>query len=106
MDLYLYERQGDEWVIVDRTWRNVRDSIAARMANFGNPTILVEDGDYHRNGELYCGTFTMGRTRHYLWGKDPEHIHVLGAETCICKPNWRARGLCSYTTGKHSREAM
>jgi stage V sporulation protein R len=52
LDLYLYERQGDQWVIVDKNWENVRDGIVARMANFGNPTILVEDGDYHHNGEL------------------------------------------------------
>jgi stage V sporulation protein R len=53
LDLYVYRREGNEWVIVDTNWRNVRDAITRSMTNFGFPYIVVEDGDYHRNRELY-----------------------------------------------------
>jgi len=53
LDLYLYRQEGDKWVIVDKDWRNVRDTIIASMTNFGHPYIVVEDGDYNRNRELY-----------------------------------------------------
>jgi stage V sporulation protein R len=108
LDLYLYERQGDQWVIVDKNWENVRDGIVARMANFGNPTILVEDGDYHHNGELYLRHIFDGNELdvaysdktlehvHALWGR-PVHLQTLldGEET-----------LLSYDGEKHSRETL
>jgi stage V sporulation protein R len=78
LDLYLYERQGDQWVIVDKNWENVRDGIVARMANFGNPTILVEDGDYHHNGELLLRHVFDGQDLDVSYAeKTLEHVHAL-----------------------------
>ena len=108
LDLYLYERQGDQWVIVDKNWEHVRDGIVARMANFGNPTIVVEDGDYHHNGELYLHHIFDGHELdvaysektlehvHTLWGR-PVHLQTLleGEET-----------LFSYDGEKHAREHL
>jgi stage V sporulation protein R len=53
LDLYLYRLEGDKWVIVEKNWEVVRDSILASMTNFGQPYIVVEDGDYRRGRELY-----------------------------------------------------
>ncbi|HZR07729.1 MAG TPA: SpoVR family protein [Myxococcales bacterium] len=53
LDLYLYRREGDKWVIVEKDWQKVRDTLVATMTNFGRPTIVVQDGDYGRRGELY-----------------------------------------------------
>lgn len=53
LDLYLYRREGDEWVIVEKDWRRVRDVLVDSMTNFGFPVIVVEDGDYQRRNELY-----------------------------------------------------
>src|SRR5207244_8596912 len=69
LDLYLYERQGDQWVIVDKNWEHVRDGIVARMANFGNPFIVVEDGDYHHNGELYLRHIFDGHELDVAYGE-------------------------------------
>lgn len=78
LDLYLYEREGDQWVVVDKDWRNVRSSIVARMANFGNPTILVESGDYKRNGELYLRHIHDGQDLDSTYAeKTLEYIHAL-----------------------------
>jgi len=53
LDLYLYRLEGDKWVIVEKNWEVVRDTILAGMTNFGQPYIVVEDGDYRRNRELF-----------------------------------------------------
>ncbi|HEX3243797.1 MAG TPA: SpoVR family protein, partial [Chloroflexota bacterium] len=53
LDLYLYRKEGDRWVIVEKDWRVVRDSIVASMTNFGRPYLVIEDGDYKGNRELY-----------------------------------------------------
>jgi stage V sporulation protein R len=53
LDLYLYRLEGDTWVIVEKDWEVVRDTILAGMTNFGQPYIVVEDADYRRGRELY-----------------------------------------------------
>jgi stage V sporulation protein R len=52
LDLYLYRREGDNWVVVDKDWEHVRDTLVRSLTNFGQPYIAVEDGDYNDNGEL------------------------------------------------------
>lgn len=53
LDLYLYERVGNEWVVVEKDWEKVRDSLISRLLNCGHPYIVIEDADYDRRGELY-----------------------------------------------------
>jgi stage V sporulation protein R len=53
LDLYLYRLEGDKWVIVEKDCEVVRDTILTSMTNFGQPYIVVEDGDYRRGRELY-----------------------------------------------------
>ena len=91
LDMYLYERQGDEWVIVEKDWRKIRDAIVDSMTNFGFPYLVVEDGDYHRARELYLRHCFDGREmdRHYalrtlrylyqLWGR-PVHLETITDE--------------------------
>ena len=38
---------------MEKDWRIVRDSIVASMTNFGRPYLVIEDGDYKGNRELY-----------------------------------------------------
>lgn len=92
LDLYIYAKEGNEWVIVEKNWEKVRDSIVSSMTNFGVPYITVEDGDYHRNRELYLLHHYEGqeldlgyaeKTLQYvyqLWGR-PVHLEtVIGDE--------------------------
>lgn len=53
LDLYLFQLQGNEWKITDKSWENVRDQLVASRLNGGHPYIVVTDGDYQKNGELY-----------------------------------------------------
>jgi len=53
LDLYLYEKVGNEWRIVEKDWEKVRNQICAARTNGGIPLIEVDNGDFNRNGELY-----------------------------------------------------
>ncbi|RKJ50886.1 stage V sporulation protein R, partial [Butyricicoccus sp. 1XD8-22] len=52
-DLYLFEKKGLEYRISDKDYQNVRDQLVSMRVNGGFPYIVVENGDYLRNGELY-----------------------------------------------------
>jgi stage V sporulation protein R len=91
LDLYIYRREGDQWVIVEKDWRKVRDAITHSMTNFGFPYIVVEDGDYRGNRELYLKHRFEGheldllhaqktlRHLYLLWGR-PVHLETLVKE--------------------------
>jgi stage V sporulation protein R len=88
LDMYIYRREGDQWVIVEKDWRKVRDMIVASMTNFGYPVIQVVDGDFRRNRELYMKHEFDGREldvnyahktlrhMHLLWGR-PVHLDTV-----------------------------
>src|SRR5699024_7287477 len=52
-DMYLFEKQGKDYRITEKEYEKVRDQLVAMRVNGGFPYIVVEDGDYLRNGELY-----------------------------------------------------
>lgn len=52
-DMYLFQKQGREYKIVEKEWVEVRDQLVSMRVNGGFPYITVNDGDYMRNGELY-----------------------------------------------------
>ncbi|MCD1159575.1 SpoVR family protein [Peribacillus frigoritolerans] len=52
-DMYLFQKQGKDYKIVDKAWENVRDQLVSMRVNGGFPYITVNDGDFMRNGELY-----------------------------------------------------
>jgi stage V sporulation protein R len=88
LDLYLYKKEGDEWVIVEKNWEKVRDGIVASLTNFGSPYLVVDNGDYHGNRELYIVHVFEGqeldlnyaeKTLHHvylLWGR-PVHLETV-----------------------------
>jgi stage V sporulation protein R len=81
LDLYLFEKKGQEWKITDKGWENVRDQLILSRINGGFPHLFVEDGNYMNNGELFLQHSYEGveldikyleRTLPYvyqLWGK-------------------------------------
>ncbi|MES1039742.1 MULTISPECIES: SpoVR family protein [Peribacillus] len=52
-DMYLFQKQGKDYKIVDKSWEHVRDQLVSMRVNGGFPYITVNDGDFMRNGELY-----------------------------------------------------
>lgn len=88
LDLYLYQKVGNEWKIVEKDWERVRDQLCASRVNGGFPVLMVQDGDYLRNGELYIRHEYEGveldvkyleKTLPYvyrLWGR-PVHLETV-----------------------------
>ncbi|WP_110928918.1 SpoVR family protein [Bacillus massiliglaciei] len=52
-DMYLFQKQGKDYKIVDKGWEQVRDQLVGMRVNGGFPYITVNDGDFMRSGELY-----------------------------------------------------
>lgn len=52
-DMYLFQKQGRDYKIVDKDWKEVRDQLVSMRVNGGFPYLTVTDGDYLKNGELY-----------------------------------------------------
>ncbi|MBP1976558.1 stage V sporulation protein R [Cohnella thailandensis] len=87
LDLYIFEKKGPDWTITDKTWETIRDQLVYSRVNGGFPYLVVTDGDYQRNGELYLSHRFEGseldlkyieRTMPYvvqLWGK-PVHLET------------------------------
>lgn len=108
LDLYIFEKQGPEWKITDKTWEHIRDQLVASRVNGGAPYIVVHDGDYLRSGELLLKHQYEGieldlkyleRTLPYvyrLWGR-PVHLQTMVEE----KP-----AMFSYDGEKHFRKML
>ncbi|HEX7066524.1 MAG TPA: SpoVR family protein [Bacillales bacterium] len=52
-DMYLFQKQGKDYKIVDKEWEEVRDQLVTMRINGGFPYVTVENGDYKKKGELY-----------------------------------------------------
>jgi len=88
LDLYIFEKKGDEWQITDKSWENIRDQLVYSRVNGGFPYLEVVDGDWLRTGELYIVHRYEGieldlkyleNTMPYvvrLWGK-PVHLETV-----------------------------
>jgi len=61
LDLYAYGQQGDDVVVTDKNWERVRDSLVVELTSHGRPLIVVDDGDYRGNRELYLRHAHEGR---------------------------------------------
>ncbi|HVF49365.1 MAG TPA: SpoVR family protein [Pyrinomonadaceae bacterium] len=54
LDLFVFELvEEEEWTVTEKRWERVRDQLVANMTNFGFPYIIVADGDYNGNRELF-----------------------------------------------------
>ncbi|RDW16469.1 stage V sporulation protein R [Oceanobacillus arenosus] len=52
-DLYLFEKKGRDYRITQKDYEQVRNQLVSMRVNGGFPYIVVDNGDYARNGELY-----------------------------------------------------
>lgn len=88
LDLFVYQLEGQQWTITGKEWEKVRDTMVAGMVNSGFPYIVVEDGDYRGNRELFLRHAYDGQEldldysekalRHVytLWGR-PVHLETV-----------------------------
>ena len=52
-DMYLFQKQGKDYKVIDKEWKAVRDQLVNMRVNGGFPYITVNDGAYLRHGGLY-----------------------------------------------------
>src|SRR5699024_8111833 len=52
-DMYLFQKQGKHYVISDQEYDAIHTQLIQDRINGGFPTIVITDGDYLKNGELY-----------------------------------------------------
>jgi stage V sporulation protein R len=95
LDLYIFQRTGNEWTITDKSWEHVRDQLVASRVNGGHPYIEVVNGDFAQNGELYLKHRFEGLELdikyiektlphvHALWGR-PVHIETVIEKRPVC----------------------
>lgn len=81
LNLYYAERQGDELIVTETDWEQVRDRLVNQLVDHGIPAIQVEDGDYQGNSELLLRHVWSGQPLdlgyahktlegiHSLWGR-------------------------------------
>ncbi|MGE6630806.1 SpoVR family protein [Bacillus sp. NPDC077027] len=87
-DLYLFQKQGRDYKIIDKKWESVRDQLVSMRVNGGFPYLTVLDGDYLKNNELYIKHWFEGIELdlkylekvlpylHQLWGRSV-HLETL-----------------------------
>ncbi len=79
LDLFVYELvDEEEWTVTEKRWQRVRDQLVANMTNFGFPYIVVADGDYNGNRELYLRHQYEGAELDAPYARKVlEHVYVL-----------------------------
>ncbi|WP_416149111.1 SpoVR family protein [Salipaludibacillus sp. HK11] len=94
-DMYLFQKHGRDYEIVDKEWENVRDQIITSRVNGGFPYITVKNGDYLKAGELYLkheyedvelDTKYLEKTLPYLyqlWGRSVHMESVLSDRAIV-----------------------
>jgi stage V sporulation protein R len=99
LDLYTYQKVGNQWVIVEKNWTVVRDNLVTKMVNCNIPVIVVESGDYGRQGELYLKHLFEGvdlDIRHlektlkhicHIWGKSVHMETVINNKNVLFSTN-------------------
>jgi stage V sporulation protein R len=88
LDMYLFQKKGNDYTIVDKEWENVRDQLVSSRVNGGFPYIMIENGDYLHKGELLLKHYYEGMELdvkyiektlpyvYYLWGR-PVHMQTV-----------------------------
>jgi stage V sporulation protein R len=108
LDLYLYKKVGDEWVIVDKDWEHVRDAMVANMTNFGYPYLTANDADLNQNSELLLRHAFEGQEIDLPYAeKTLEYVHLIWGRPVHLDTQFEGRRVrLTYTGEKHVRQLL
>lgn len=108
LDLYVFKKEGDEWVIVEKDWEKVRDNIVANMTNFGFPYLVIDDGDYHGNRELYIKHMFEGQELDLAYAeKTLQHVYMIWGRPVHLETIYDGkRILLSYDGERNSKTSL
>jgi stage V sporulation protein R len=106
--VFEYNKQAGEYVIASREFKAIKEKLLYSLTNWGNPQIVVDNGNYENRGELYLVHKHDGmdlkidmakdclRNVQKIWNR-PVHL-----ETVVDK----RRKVYSYDGRKHSERAV
>lgn len=108
LDLYLYQKVGYDWKVVERDWEKVRDGLVKKLSNCGLPYILVEDGDFGKRGEIYLRHVHEGTDLdlYYLEKTLPHVYNIWGRPAYLETVVDGKKVLFSYDGDKTSRRYL
>jgi stage V sporulation protein R len=108
LDLYLYAKEGDRWVIVEKNWEKVRDGIVASMTNFGYPYITVVDADFNRNSELLLRHHHEGQDLDLTYAeKTLEHVYYIWSRPVHLETAFDEKPLrLTYNGDRHTKAVL
>jgi len=108
LDLYLYKKEGDEWVIAEKNWEKVRDTIVASLTNFGRPYLVIDNGDYRGNRELYIKHLYEGLELDLVYAeKTLQYVHLLWGRPVHLETVYEGkRILLSYDGERNSKSTL
>ncbi|WP_226087092.1 SpoVR family protein [Mesobacillus sp. S13] len=100
-DMYLFQKQGREYKVVDKAWEQVRDQLVSMRVNGGFPYLTVTDGDYQRNGELYISHSFEGIELDIKYlEKVLPYVHQLWGRKCHIETMVESRAMLYTYDGK------
>ncbi|MNI44944.1 hypothetical protein D3C73_993430 [compost metagenome] len=104
----MFEKKGPEWKITDKSWEPIRDQLIYSRVNGGFPYIVVQDGDYGRNGELYLHHAYEGVELDLKYiEKTLPYIHTLWGKTIHLQTTVEDKPvLFTYDGKKHHRKFL
>jgi stage V sporulation protein R len=105
---YGYNKQTGEYVIESRDFRAVKERLLFSLANFGQPFISVDDGNYKNRSELYLIHRFDGHALRLDHARDTmEHLfkiwqRPIHLETTVDK----RKKVMTYTGSKHEERIL
>ncbi len=108
LDVYLFKKIYTKWQVTETGWKKVRDGLVYLLTNGGYPYILVDDGDYLKNGELYLKHSHDGRDLDiYYLEKTLPYVHKLWGRAVHLETQVDNKSmLYSYNGGKVIKKSV
>jgi stage V sporulation protein R len=106
LDLYLFQKEGDEWVVSEKNWENVRDGIVASLTNFGYPYLVVDNGDYRGNRELYIKHMFEGQELDMSYAeKTLQHVYTMWGRSVHLETMYEGKRVLLTFDGERSSKS-
>ena len=70
MYTYAFNRRTNQYEIVDRDFKKIKEKLLFQLTNRGQPFIYVTDGNYQNKGELLLGHKHQGLDLDVKWARE------------------------------------
>lgn len=108
LNLYVYQKVYTKWQITETKWEKVREGFISLLVNGGHPYLVVEDGNYNKNGELLIKHCHDGRDLDlYYLEKTIPYVYALWGKNVFFETVVEGKGvLYSYDGDKIQKKVL